>query len=65
METSCKYFDVCPLRRFEKDGKIDSSWRETYCLHKFLECKRFQQGEKGIPHSDVMLPDGTVLKTTD
>jgi hypothetical protein len=65
MKILCKHYNICPLRQYEKDEKINSLWREKYCLNKFIECKRFQKTEKGIPHSNYMLPDGTVLKTSN
>ncbi|MCD6549921.1 uracil-DNA glycosylase [Candidatus Micrarchaeota archaeon] len=58
----CKWFDVCPLRRFEAEGKISLEWRRRYCEGDFTRCRRYQLEEKGIPHSDYLMPDGTYLK---
>jgi DNA polymerase len=49
------------MRRHESEGKIDASWRETYCLGNYRSCVRYQKEEAGIPHSDDLLPDGTYL----
>lgn len=59
---ACKWIDVCPLRRFEKQGKLDTKWRKQYCEGEFTKCKRYQMEEKGILHPDDMLPDGTIDK---
>ena len=56
----CKWLNVCPLRRFEKQGKLNLKWKKQYCEGNFIKCKRYEMAEKGIPHQDSMLPDGTV-----
>jgi len=58
----CKWFHVCPLRRFEKQGKISDIWKNKYCLSKenWKNCNRYQMEEKGIPHDDNMLPSGKI-----
>jgi hypothetical protein len=61
---TCKWFDVCPLRRLEKEKKISEKWKKEYCLSKsnYKNCKRFQLEEKGIEHSDNLLPNGEVIE---
>ena len=56
----CKWLNVCPLRRFEKQGKLNLKWKKEYCEKNFIKCKRYEMAEKGITHKDNMLPDGTV-----
>lgn len=60
---SCKWIDVCPLRRLERRGTIDLAWRERYCGtdHHWKECKRYRMEEKGLPHEDNMMPDGSTI----
>jgi hypothetical protein len=59
---ACKWYSLCPLRRFERRGRLDLSWADRYCKSErfWKECKRFQLEEQGIYHPDNMLPDGRV-----
>ena len=60
----CKWYDLCPLRRFEKQGKLSGRWKNEYCKteNNWKNCKRYQMEEKGIYHPDNMTPDGTIDK---
>ncbi len=60
---ACKWMNICPLREFEKRGSLVSEWKFRYCENNFKDCRRFQLEEKGIPHPDNMLPDGTIDDT--
>jgi len=62
---SCKWCNICPLRRFEEEGKLDSKWAERYCRSddNWKNCKRYQLEEQGIFHPDNMLPDGEIDET--
>jgi hypothetical protein len=57
---ACKWYSLCPLRRFEARGILDLSWRNRYCRTErcWEECKRYQLEEQGVHHPDNMLPDG-------
>ena len=59
----CKWYHVCPMRELEKKGRISDKWKKEYCLSdtNWRNCKRFQAEERGEPHSDNMLPDGSIL----
>ena len=59
VKMACRWYEVCPLRQWEKEGLIDESWKEAYCLSEkeWRTCRRFQLEEQGIPHDDI-LPDG-------
>ncbi len=59
---TCKWYSACPLRWFEKEGKIDKSWGQKYCKTdtNWQKCKRYQLEEKGVYHPDNMMPDGTL-----
>ncbi|RLI98696.1 MAG: uracil-DNA glycosylase [Candidatus Aenigmatarchaeota archaeon] len=56
----CKWYSLCPLRRFEEEGKISSIWKRKYCEGRWTDCERYKMEEKGEPHPDNMLPDGTI-----
>ena len=59
---NCKWFDVCPLKRFYEQGKLDRKWIENYCWGDYLECVRYKMEDKSLYHSDNMMPDGTIDK---
>ncbi len=56
----CKWYHVCPVKYYTGEGKLDSKWVENYCLKGNKACKRYIMEEKGQPHPDNMLPDGTI-----
>ena len=64
---SCKWIDICPLRRFEKEGKLNNEWKDKYCKSEdnWKNCVRYQMDKQGTIHSDNILPDGTVDKNLD
>jgi hypothetical protein len=59
---SCKWYNVCPLRRFEKQGKLSNKWAKEYCKSSdnWQNCKRYQLEERNIYHPDNMLPNGEI-----
>jgi len=56
----CKWYTVCPIKRFTERGLLDKKWVETYCLKANNQCVRYQMEEKGHYHPDNMLPDGSI-----
>jgi len=56
----CKWFPVCPIRKFFEKGTLSKKWIEQYCMGDYKTCKRYHMEEKGILHPDWMLPDGTI-----
>jgi hypothetical protein len=56
----CKWFHLCPLRRFEADGRLSSEWAERYCMRDCEACRRYQLEEQGIAHPDSLMPDGSI-----
>ncbi|MBW1800588.1 MAG: uracil-DNA glycosylase [Deltaproteobacteria bacterium] len=64
---TCKWYSLCPLRRFERLGLLDDSWADTYCRsdNRWRECKRYQLEEAGDYHPDSMLPDGRIHDALD
>ena len=60
MSKTCKWFEVCPLKRFYEEGRLEKKWIENYCKGNFKACERYKLEKKGIPHSDNMLPNGKI-----
>ena len=56
----CKWYDVCPLKRFYHEGRLNKKWIEDYCKNHYLDCARYKMEEEGIYHLDNMMPDGTI-----
>jgi hypothetical protein len=64
---TCKWYDMCPLRRFERQGELDKTWQRNYCKSdaNWQNCKRYQAEEKGVFHPDNMLPNGQIDESID
>ncbi len=58
----CKWYPVCPMKAYYEKGYLDKKWIELYCKSDWEHCVRYQMEEKGEPHPDWMLPDGTIDK---
>ncbi len=56
----CEWFEVCPLKRFYEQGRLDKKWVEHYCWNNYNNCIRYRMEKQGIYHPDSMLPDGTI-----
>ncbi len=60
MSDVCKWYSVCPMKRFFEEGKLDKKWIEQYCKGDYKSCVRYQMEESGEPHPDNMLPNGEI-----
>jgi len=58
--TECKWYQVCPMKYFYKQGKLKKYWIEYYCKGDWEKCVRYWMEEKGQYHPDEMLPDGSI-----
>ncbi len=56
----CKWYEVCPMKRFYDEGKLEEKWIECYCKGDYKSCVRYQMEERGEPHPDNMLPNGEI-----
>ena len=56
----CKWYAVCPMKRYYESGHLDKKWIENYCMKNGNQCVRFQLERNGCYHPDWMLPDGTI-----
>ncbi len=57
---TCKWFAVCPMKRYLVEGRLDRAWTDAYCHGDWQACVRYQLEERGEEHPDWMLPDGTL-----
>lgn len=60
----CRWYELCPLREFEKQGKLGKEWEKKYCKTEanWKNCKRYQMEGKGKFHPDNLLPNGKIDK---
>jgi len=56
----CKWYDMCPLKRFYERKALDKQWVGNYCWGGYSSCVRYKMEENGVYHLDNMLPDGTI-----
>lgn len=56
----CKWYPVCPMKEYLKEGLLDEKYVREYCRGDYRRCVRYQKQARGEPHPDNMLPDGTV-----
>ncbi|MCF8360687.1 MAG: uracil-DNA glycosylase [Prolixibacteraceae bacterium] len=60
LKKECKWHQVCPIKSYYEQGKLDKKWIEQYCKGDWKSCVRFQMEERGQYHPDNMLPDGSI-----
>ncbi|MCD6248186.1 MAG: uracil-DNA glycosylase [Hadesarchaea archaeon] len=58
----CKWYEVCPMKRFYEEGKLERKWIERYCMGDYKNCVRYRMEERGESHPDNMLPNGEIRK---
>jgi DNA polymerase len=56
--SECRWYPVCPMKRYYEEGKLDKKWIESYCKGDWESCVRYQMEERGEYHPDWMLPNG-------
>jgi DNA polymerase len=56
----CKWYAVCPMKRYYRKGVLDKKWINTYCMGDWKNCVRYAMEERGQWHEDWMLPDGSL-----
>ncbi|MFW5927641.1 MAG: uracil-DNA glycosylase [Thermoplasmatota archaeon] len=56
----CKWYDLCPMKRFYEEDQLDRRWIEFYCKGDWENCVRYKKEKKGEHHPDNMLPDGSI-----
>ena len=58
----CKWYNMCPMKFYYEEGKLDKHWIEKYCMGNYNRCVRKKLEEEGTYHPDNMLPNGTIDK---
>ena len=58
----CKWFQVCPMKRYYEEGLLNKRWIELYCKGDWKSCVRYEMEENSEPHADYLLPDGSIDK---
>lgn len=56
----CKWYPVCPMKRFYEEGNLKEEWIKLYCKGDWERCVRYQMEERVESHPDWMLPDGSI-----
>ena len=62
LSQECKWYQVCPMRKYYDAGIVDIKWVELYCKGDWENCLRYHMEEQGKSHGDYMLPDGTFIE---
>jgi uracil-DNA glycosylase family 4 len=62
LSRECTWYQVCPMKTYYEKGLLDKKWIELYCKGDWENCVRYHMEERGKPHADYMLPDGTLNK---
>ena len=39
----CKWYEVCPMKRFYEQGKLEGEWVEEYCKGDYRRCVRARE----------------------
>ena len=61
-DRECKWYQLCPMKYYYEDGKLEDRWIREYCKGNWLRCVRYELEERGEPHPDWMLPDGSLYE---
>jgi DNA polymerase len=56
----CKWYELCPMKRYYENGMLDRKWVELYCKGDWENCIRYDMEKIGKSHPDYMLPDGSI-----
>jgi len=65
LRSECKWYPVCPMKRFYEQGRLERKWVDLYCHGDWKSCQRYEMEENFQAHPDSMLPDGTIDKNLE
>jgi DNA polymerase len=60
LSEDCKWYAVCPMKKFYEEGNLSKEWIELYCKGDWESCIRYHMEKNGASHPDWMLPDGSI-----
>lgn len=60
LKHSCKWYNLCPMKRAYEQGKLEKRFIDDYCFGDFRSCVRYQKESRGEPHPDYMRQDGVL-----
>jgi DNA polymerase len=60
LSRDCKWYSLCPMKRYYEEGKLYKKWIELYCKGDWESCIRYQMEGRDEPCMDWILPDGTI-----
>lgn len=60
LKKQCKWYLLCPMKRYHQSRLIDPYWVHTYCWGDNGSCVRYRMEEEGRHHPDNMLPNGKI-----
>ncbi len=60
LSADCKWYPVCPMKRYYENGLVEKKWIELYCKGDWENCIRYHLEENGAAHPDWVLPEGTL-----
>ena len=55
----CIWYPTCPMKTAYEQGILDERWVREFCHGNWGSCVRYLMEERGEPHPDCMLPDGS------
>ena len=42
MKKVCKWYVVCPMKRFYEERRLERKWIEEYCMGDYMQCVRYK-----------------------
>ncbi len=64
-KSNCMWYEVCSIKEFIEEGRIDEKWEKEYCWGDSSKCVRKKMEEQGKYVPDNMMPDGTRDKSLE
>jgi hypothetical protein len=58
----CKWYNICLMKRYFEEGKLDIKWIDGCCKGNYHRCIRRKMEAEGKYHPDNMLPNGSINK---
>jgi acetoin utilization deacetylase AcuC-like enzyme len=59
----CKWYEVCPMKRFYEQGKLENEWIEEYCNGDYQRCVRYWLKEENFMTTGVFFSEKFIGKS--